>query len=383
MAALTTRSSTVPMRGDAILPLGFISVSRIVGGEAFRGSEGAPKLALRGASWPQTSRRPSPQALFGRSRGGGGGDNQVCGPGFCADPTHSFCSSGYSMCTSGSCDSCRAIQCCTLPPTPAPTPSPTPATDAGRWHAMAPMSVKRWGVGVCALGGLLYAVGGVGDGQPWTVEAYNPATNAWALMAPMSVARDGPGVGVLGGLLYAVGGSDHNSGLATVEAYAPRYRCDTVTWQCVSDGNLTAVGCEETCAAPPAPTPKPTPTPTPAPTPIPPTPAPTPAPMYSCNAITGDCFVDAKGTQTQTGCAKACKGTTVPTPRPTAPRGPTPAPAPAKSTAVALGLGLGLGVPTVAGGLWYRRQRQQAANNHVNHELVTGSGGAAGFYDAL
>ena len=175
---------------------------------------------------------------------------------------------------------------------------------------------------------------------------------------------------------------------------------------------------------PPPPTPKPTP-PTPKPTPPPtkpPTPPPTPAPlpydcdktsytcapkaggafttkstcmancimptpppttMYSCNAITGDCFVDAKGTQTQAGCAKACKGTTVPTPRPTAPRGPTPAPAPAKSTAVPLGLGLGLGVPAVAGGLWYRRQRQQVANNHVNHELVTGSGGAAGFYDAL
>ena len=260
-------------------------------------------------------------------------------------------------------------------------PAPA-AADAGRWHAVAPMSKTRQYMGVGALNGTLYAVGG-SDTPLATVEAYNPATNSWALVAPMSAEREHLGVCALGGLLYAVGGSDHNSGLATVEAYAPRYRCDTVTWQCVSDGNLTAVGCEETCAAPPAPTPKPTPTPTPAPTPIPPTPAPTPAPMYSCNAITGDCFVDAKGTQTQAGCAKACKGTTVPTPRPTAPRGPTPAPAPAKSTAVPLGLGLGLGVPAVAGGLWYHRQRQQAANNHVNHELVTGSGGAAGFYDAL
>ena len=174
---------------------------------------------------------------------------------------------------------------------------------------------------------------------------------------------------------------------------------------------VTDADCTKPPTPPPTlPTPPPTPPPTPAPLPydcdktsytcapkaggafttkstcmancIMPTP-PSPPTMYSCNAITGDCFVDAKGTQTQAGCAKACKGTTVPTPRPTAPRGPTPAPAPVKSTAVPLGLGLGLGVPAVAGGLWYRRQRQQVANNHVNHELVTGSGGTAGFYDAL
>jgi hypothetical protein len=181
------------------------------------------------------------------------------------------------------------------------------------------------------------------------------------------------------------------------------YSCSLTTGACTVDakGTQTKTACSSTCKATPPPTPAPLPydcdktsyTCAPKaggaftsnstcmancimPTPPPPT-------MYSCNAITGDCFVDAKGTQTQAGCAKACKGTTVPTPRPTAPRGPTPAPAPAKSTAVPLGLGLGLGVPAVAGGLWYHRQRQQAANNHVNHELVTGSGGTAGFYDAL
>ena len=74
-------------------------------------------------------------------------------------------------------------------------------------------------------------------------------------MALMSVKRYSPGVGVLGGLLFAVGGEGENMNpLASVEAYAPRYRCDTATWQCVSDGNLTAAGCEETCAVPtPAP----------------------------------------------------------------------------------------------------------------------------------
>jgi hypothetical protein len=43
------------------------------------------------------------------------------------------------------------------------------------------------------------------------------------------------------------------------------------------------------------------------PTPPPPTPPPTPASMCSCNKLTGQCAVDAKGNQTQSICSAACK----------------------------------------------------------------------------
>jgi hypothetical protein len=68
--------------------------------------------------------------------------------------------------------------------------------------------------------------------------------------------------------------------------------------------------------APPPPTPKPTPPPTPAP--------PTPAPLrYGCNAATGQCYIDPKGTQSAADCEGACKAA------PTPPPPPTPSPTPA------------------------------------------------------
>ncbi len=61
------------------------------------------------------------------------------------------------------------------------------------------------------------------------LEAYDPGTDAWTTKAPMPTGRDGLGVGAINGILYAVGG--HSDGpvpspaegvfWTTLEAYHP------------------------------------------------------------------------------------------------------------------------------------------------------------------
>jgi N-acetylneuraminic acid mutarotase len=99
-----------------------------------------------------------------------------------------------------------------------------PASDT--WSTKAAMPAARTGVGVAALDGLLYVVGG----SAGTLEAYDPATDTWTAKASMPTARHAPGVAAINGILYVVGGeagaaADH-APLATVEAYDPA----TDTW---------------------------------------------------------------------------------------------------------------------------------------------------------
>jgi len=57
------------------------------------------------------------------------------------------------------------------------------------------------------LDGKLYAVGGFnGDDFLNSVERHDPAANAWEAVAPLTLARFGAGVAALEGKLYAVGG---------------------------------------------------------------------------------------------------------------------------------------------------------------------------------
>src|SRR5437016_7202893 len=106
-----------------------------------------------------------------------------------------------------------------------------PATDT--WATKAPLPTGRSRLGVAAVNGTLYAVGGV-DARPdhpivvfATVEAYDPATDTWTTKASLPAARYGLGVAAINGILYAVGGaSPAGTPLATVEAYDPA----TDTW---------------------------------------------------------------------------------------------------------------------------------------------------------
>ena len=103
-----------------------------------------------------------------------------------------------------------------------------PATNT--WTTKAPMPTPRMGTAAGVLNGILYVVGGRGSSLEslQTVEAYNPLTNTWTTKAPMPTARQYPAAGVVNGVLYAVGGAvDANGGaLQTVEAYDPL----TNTW---------------------------------------------------------------------------------------------------------------------------------------------------------
>ena len=76
------------------------------------------------------------------------------------------------------------------------------------WRILAPMKAGRAAVGVAALGGKLYAIGGR-DPTGTTVttnEVYDPATNRWKLLAPLPRARDHLAIGVVDGKIHVAGG---------------------------------------------------------------------------------------------------------------------------------------------------------------------------------
>jgi hypothetical protein len=89
------------------------------------------------------------------------------------------------------------------------------------------MPTPRWGLGVAAINGILYAVGGTtSTDRVATVEAYDPTTDIWMTKASLPSGRSFLGVAAINGILYAVGGYTNASIEATVLAYDP----STNTW---------------------------------------------------------------------------------------------------------------------------------------------------------
>ena len=85
------------------------------------------------------------------------------------------------------------------------------------WSQAAPMDISRQRLGAAALGGKIYACGGcLATNSQWgyghataTCEVYDPTTNVWSPIAPMDISRIALGVAALGGKLYAVGGRNN------------------------------------------------------------------------------------------------------------------------------------------------------------------------------
>jgi N-acetylneuraminic acid mutarotase len=101
------------------------------------------------------------------------------------------------------------------------------AVSSGSWGSAKPMPTARWGLGVGAVNGVLYAIGGAnGSGPLRTVEAYDPKTDTWTTKSPMSFARVGLTVAVVKDRIYVVGGTSMFAGTVPVEVYDPR----TDTW---------------------------------------------------------------------------------------------------------------------------------------------------------
>ena len=82
--------------------------------------------------------------------------------------------------------------------------------DPGRdtWRTLAPMKSPRGSVGLAALNGKLYAIGGRGVDTVTvaTHEVYDPATNKWSELEPLPKARDHLAVVAVDGRIHAIGG---------------------------------------------------------------------------------------------------------------------------------------------------------------------------------
>src|ERR1039458_3120277 len=78
----------------------------------------------------------------------------------------------------------------------------------GDWSLKAPLPTKRFEVGVAALGGKLYVIGGESNGNAATTlnTVYDPATNQWRALAPIPHETSHAGVAASKDKIYALGG---------------------------------------------------------------------------------------------------------------------------------------------------------------------------------
>ncbi len=79
-------------------------------------------------------------------------------------------------------------------------------TERGGWMARAPLKHARGALGLVALGGLLYALGGRAQDEVGPAEVYDPATDAWRDLLPLPEARDHVAAAAYRGMACAAGG---------------------------------------------------------------------------------------------------------------------------------------------------------------------------------
>jgi hypothetical protein len=101
----------------------------------------------------------------------------------------------------------------------------------GGWETVAPLNHYRESLGVAAVGGKIYAIGGnkyksgvIDEIGNW-MEIYDPSTNTWTSGPPMPTPRFNLGITVVGSRIYVIGGSDIN-----------RQPIDVVEYYDVNDG---------------------------------------------------------------------------------------------------------------------------------------------------
>jgi N-acetylneuraminic acid mutarotase len=117
---------------------------------------------------------------------------------------------------------------------------------SGLWMGLSPLLTPRKTFALAAAGGLLYVMGGLGDGAALnSVEAYDPAADRWENRAPMPTRRyDGTGAASIGGLLYVPGGRNA-SRILTKTLYV--YKSVANTWSTKAPMPI-ASGCGGTVA---------------------------------------------------------------------------------------------------------------------------------------
>jgi hypothetical protein len=96
-----------------------------------------------------------------------------------------------------------------------------------RWRIV-PGPTPREHLGVAALGGLIYALGGRTAGfdtNRATAERYDPRRRAWSALPDMPTARGGTAAASAGGLVVSVGGEgDEGRTFPQAEAFDPAIR---------------------------------------------------------------------------------------------------------------------------------------------------------------
>lgn len=101
-----------------------------------------------------------------------------------------------------------ALAGCGSVATPTATPSPSPTAHAPSWIARRPLPMPRQELGVAALLGRVYTVGGFdASGAPTArVEYYDPLRDEWAAAAPLPEPLHHVPLAAAGERLYALGG---------------------------------------------------------------------------------------------------------------------------------------------------------------------------------
>ena len=108
------------------------------------------------------------------------------------------------------------------------------------WAPKAPMHVARRGVGVAAVNGRIYAIGGNGEkGAVGTNEEYDPVNDTWMFKAEMPTPRWGFAVAVYQNKIYCIGGYNGDGDVVGVnEVYDPA----TDTWETKASMRTVRVG---------------------------------------------------------------------------------------------------------------------------------------------
>jgi|WetSurMetagenome_2_1015567.scaffolds.fasta_scaffold104996_1 hypothetical protein len=103
----------------------------------------------------------------------------------------------------------------------------TPPTE-NTWTQKAPMPTARGCLGVVALEGKIYAIGGCGvNGVVGANEMYDPATDTWTAKASMPTPRAFISIIAFQNKIYCIGGQINNSNTNVNEVYDPQ----TDTWE--------------------------------------------------------------------------------------------------------------------------------------------------------
>lgn len=91
----------------------------------------------------------------------------------------------------------------------------------GTWVSGAPMPSSRVALGLAAVGGKIYAIGGKGPGAQ-RVFVYEPALDRWRVAkAAMPAPRSDMALAIVGDEIYAIGGRDGQGASARVDIYDP------------------------------------------------------------------------------------------------------------------------------------------------------------------